>query len=106
LNDTTVATICDFVGETVGKQRAERAVDQPGGQGFAFGRPALAAEKAAGNPTRGVSCAPGNRPASAENRGSASVSRAATMVTSTTVSAIFTMHRAAGLPGDFAGLER
>ena len=43
-----------LVGEAVGKQRAQRPVDQPGGQGFALGRTALAPEKAAGNAARRV----------------------------------------------------
>ncbi len=43
-----------FATPAIGKQRADRAVDQAGNQRFLFGRPALALEVAAGNAARGV----------------------------------------------------
>ena len=43
-----------FVVEAVGKQRADRAVDQPAGQNLLLGGPAFAPEKAAGNLAGGV----------------------------------------------------
>ncbi len=43
----------DFVIETFGEQRTDRAVDQAGNQRFLFGRAALTLEKAAGNAAGG-----------------------------------------------------
>ena len=39
----------NFIEESVREERADRTVDQTGGQRFLFGRPAFALEEAAGN---------------------------------------------------------
>ena len=44
-----------LISEAIGEQRAQRAINQPGGEGFALGRAAFAPEETAGNPACGVS---------------------------------------------------
>ncbi len=94
-----------LVREAVGKQRAQWPINQPGGQGFAFGWTALAPEKAAGNAACRVSTLLVIHPQGQEvpaflgfpggdhghqHHGVGHVDH----------------HRATGLPGDFARFQR
>ena len=94
----------DFILEVFREQRTDRTVDQARGERFLFGLTAFALEEAARDTAAGIEfflVIDGEREEILARAGVF----AATTVASTTVPSIDTMHCAAGLTSDFAGLQ-